>query len=234
MTQYTAKAGIPYAELTDAPNIQTYAQGLALAIEPMVTPVYASTVSRDAANPIPTEGDKCYVDSKGLFLFNGVDWRYSSGWSNYTPTWSTSTGLHTPAYGNAVQNGRWNVTNGMCTFSWKVTFGSTTTFGSSATTSDNWTFSLPVNCSNPSTPSAYPIGFGHIQTGASTNAKGHFPICPELPGSGSQVWQADIAGSGDGGFVTNNGYIDALTPETWTIAANSFIAVFGMYEVAVI
>ena len=70
MTQYTAKAGVPYAELTDAPNMQTYAQGLATVLDNQVIPKYATVTDRNTANPAPTPGDVCYcADTDALYVF---------------------------------------------------------------------------------------------------------------------------------------------------------------------
>jgi len=70
MTQFSAKAGIPYAELTDAPNIQTYAQGLATAIDGQVIAKYATVTDRNTANPTPTPGDVCYcADTDSLYVY---------------------------------------------------------------------------------------------------------------------------------------------------------------------
>jgi len=73
MTQFSPKAAVPYAELTDAPNIQTYAQGLATMLDSAVVPTYALLSTRDAANPSPTAGDKCYVtETDGLYVYSSV------------------------------------------------------------------------------------------------------------------------------------------------------------------
>lgn len=79
MTQFSQKAAIPYAELTDAPNIQTYAQGLSTALDTMVMPNYATRTTRDATNPTPADGDCCYVvaDKRQYLFYNGV-------WNNQT------------------------------------------------------------------------------------------------------------------------------------------------------
>lgn len=70
MTQFTAKAAIPYAELTDAPNMQTYAQGLASSIDGQVIAKYATVTDRNTANPSPTPGDVCYcADTDALYVY---------------------------------------------------------------------------------------------------------------------------------------------------------------------
>jgi hypothetical protein len=80
MTQYTPKAAIPYAELTDAANLQTYTQALATVLDSAVVPVYPTRTDRDAANPAPSTGDVCFVsaDLREYRYFNGQ-------WNNQTP-----------------------------------------------------------------------------------------------------------------------------------------------------
>jgi len=80
MTQYTPKAAIPYAELTDAANLQTFSQGLATVLDSAVVPVYPARTDRDAANPSPSTGDVCFVTA------DLREYRYYGGqWNNQTP-----------------------------------------------------------------------------------------------------------------------------------------------------
>jgi len=72
MTQYTPKATIPYAELTDASNLQSYTQALTSTLDQITVPTYPLLSDRDALNPSPTAGDKCYVaETDGLYMYSG-------------------------------------------------------------------------------------------------------------------------------------------------------------------
>jgi len=165
-------------------------------------------------------------------MFNGTDWRYTSAWANWTPTWSTSTGLNVPTIGNGSFTCRYTVINGMCYYRFTADFGTTTNFNSSGTTTDNWTFTLPVNSATPS--SVQPIGMGKCLTGAT--GKGSVPVIVMIPGLGTHVMSFDIAGaSTDFGVTDNSGYLDRLSPFTWNAAGTTpLIRATGQYEVAVI
>lgn len=95
MTQYSQKALIPYAELTDAPNIQTYAQGLSTVLDSMVLPNYALLTTRNAQNPSPTAGDSCYVaetDRTYIYSSSVGAWVYMTPWTKYKTVLTTRTG----------------------------------------------------------------------------------------------------------------------------------------------
>jgi len=68
MTTLTPKGSIPMAELTDAPNMQTYTNALGTQLDTMIVPKYSFLTDRDAANPAPTDGDMCYVAEVGVFM----------------------------------------------------------------------------------------------------------------------------------------------------------------------
>jgi len=89
MTQYTPKAAIPYAELTDAANMQTFGQALTSALDNIVSPKYALLTDRNAANPSPSGGDCCYVgETDKYYIYSSAvgAWIYNTPWVKYKPT----------------------------------------------------------------------------------------------------------------------------------------------------
>lgn len=90
----------------------------------------------------------------------------SPTWQDWTPTWTTTTGLATPAFGNAALTCRYAVSARTCWGHFNVVFGSTTNFGTTPTNGDNWQFSLPV--AGASVQEA--IGYGTI---TKTTSKRH-------------------------------------------------------------
>ena len=80
MTQLTPKASLPYAELTDAPNMLTFAQGLTTQLDALVPSKYSTVASRDSANPSPTQGDLAFCNDKDmLYVYSGdtASWVWS-------------------------------------------------------------------------------------------------------------------------------------------------------------
>lgn len=72
MTQFSPKASIPFAELTDAPNMQSYSQGLSNSLDTMVIAKYALVADRNASNPSPTPGDMAYcADTDEFYKYSG-------------------------------------------------------------------------------------------------------------------------------------------------------------------
>jgi hypothetical protein len=137
------------------------------------------------------------------------------GWTTYTPTWTTSTGLHLPSLGNATVACRAFKLGRKVDVQLAITFGSTTNFGASVTGSDNWNFSLP-----PAWPAArstddglgymemwhdkYNFGIARVKL-ASTTAVG-FGIQQAFTGSSSVTPTPDSDMGGD---------VDSISPWTW-------------------
>lgn len=142
-------------------------------------------------------------------------------WTAWTPTWSTSSGSHTPSYGNATLDCAYCQTGDLVAFRMSITFGSTTNFGASAGTSDNWTFSLPVTAAE----SGMTIGYWNGPLGGAKAVGG--PV---------QLFSATLlelyVGNthADGTATTNQGIVDSLTPDTWA-SGNRFVAT-GLYAAA--
>jgi hypothetical protein len=131
-------------------------------------------------------------------------------WAPWTPTWTTSTGAHTPSLGNATVACDWCQTGDLVTCSFDLAFGSSTTYGTSATTSDNWLFGLPV-------PSANATGdtFGFITL--------HHTDSSVLIGRVQCNSATDMRITVDSGRLDavavsspNIGVVDSLTPWTWS------------------
>lgn len=152
------------------------------------------------------------------------------GWGSWTPTWTTSTGAHLPAFGNAAIQGIYAKFGRMLVFSLAITFGSSTNFGSGAGTSDNWILSMPGGF----TPSAnfadtgLPCGSGRI----SQSNPVAMPVIVRATTTGATGLMLDTAGGEAGGGVpAQNGTLDSLTPWTW--ASGNTLAIFGMLETTV-
>lgn len=105
-------------------------------------PVFASTVTRDAAfggtgEKTLAEGQTCWIEGTGLQIYNGTSWVPYGYAISYTPTW-TSTGTQ-PAIGNGSLSGIYVRIGSWISFRITMSFGSTTTFGTG-----NYRFGLPV------------------------------------------------------------------------------------------
>lgn len=148
--------------------------------------------------------------------------------NSWTPTWSTSTGLHTPSYGNASVAAEWFRYGRLISFFVQVTFGSTTNFGTSATTADNWILSLPAGmtaAANFTTANPLPCGAGVAAQSVSATAPIQITIDP-----GGTNFVLNLAGGRvDGTSITNNGVVDSLSPWIW--AANNVVRFSGQVEV---
>jgi hypothetical protein len=132
-------------------------------------------------------------------------------YTTWTPTWSTTSGIHLPSFGNATASFKAHKLGKNVHVTFDVTFGSTTNFGASATTTDNWTFSLPAawpaNASAPGTflgvgdmyKDATNLGFTRIKLSGTTAISFGILTC----------FVAGALGGGIGGDV------DSVTPWTW-------------------
>lgn len=142
-------------------------------------------------------------------------------WTAWTPTWSTSSGAHTPSYGNATIDCAYCQTGDLVAFRFSVTFGSTTSFGTGATASDNWTFTLPVTAAE----SGINIGFWDGSVGGSKAVTGPVQLFS------ATLMEFYIGGTNaDGTATANQGIADALTPNTW-VSGNRIVA-SGVYAAA--
>lgn len=78
MTQYTAINGIPWAELSDEPDIETVVKPSVEHLDSRVVPRFASVSARTTAITAPTAGQVAWVNTHGLTLYNGT-WIPASG-----------------------------------------------------------------------------------------------------------------------------------------------------------
>lgn len=133
-------------------------------------------------------------------------------WASWTPVWSTSTGLHLPSLGNATLSCEYAQAGNLVTASFDIGFGSSTTFGSGATSSDNWTFSLPpVACGNASGDT---LGFMTLRVSDSTQLIGRVVY------NGGNAFRLSIdSGRVDAVAVTATGVADSVSPWTWTTSS---------------
>lgn len=153
---------------------------------------------------------KASIDYQGNLNVANFPSGASSFWA---PLWSTSSGLHLPAYGNASLVGMYFKMGRMLVFSVTVTFGSSTTFGSGAGVNDNWIFSMPGGFTAATNFSGNPLpcGFGY----ASQNAGATVPLQVAVDSTGNNLVLNTAGGRADGTALANFGSIDSLTPFTW-------------------
>ncbi|MEU5664766.1 hypothetical protein [Streptomyces longwoodensis] len=178
-----------------------------------------------SAPPSPYVG-QYYDDGTNLLRFNGTGWdafqKAPGAWTAWTPTWTTSTGLRTPSYGNAAVNCRYSKLGRNVLFYMDITFGTTTNFGSSPTSSDNWTFSLPT----PAAVAFVPAGTAHIEPGNGQRAS----MAMAQINSDAATISLHVSGPRVDGSATVAGVVDSITPFVW--GSTMRLAVHGHYESA--
>lgn len=179
-----------------------------------------TTLYRNSAGELKTDGALTVAGNLAASNANFGAWT-----GTWVPTWSTSTGAHTPSYGNAVVAASYVKIGRMFTFSVNITFGNTTTFGASAGTGDNWIFSLPagITASAAFTGSQMLSGFGRAQQTSAV-----VPFGVQVDSGGTNLLLNLAGGRQDGVAVANTGTFDSLTPWTWT--SGSLIQFVGVME----
>lgn len=126
-------------------------------------------------------------------------------YSNWTPTWSTTTGAHIPSYGNAIVDCRYAINGDFVTANYNIQFGSTTNFNG-GTAADNWLFSLPV----PAAAATFIGGSGWGQQDTFLR----LPITPRF--FDTTYFELEVTGGRvDGAAAATTGLVDAVTPWTW-------------------
>lgn len=143
-------------------------------------------------------------------------------WTSWTPTWTTSTGLRLPSYGNAAVNCRYSKVGRAVSYYMDITFGTTTSFGSSPTSADNWVFSLPVAAAVALTPA----GTAHIEPGNGQRAS----MAMAQVNSGAADISLHMSGPRVDGSATVAGVVDSITPFVW--GSTMRLVVMGQYESA--
>lgn len=164
-----------------------------------------------------------YDDNTNLRRWNGSSWdtfqKVPGASTAWTPTWTTSTGLHAPSYGNATVDCRYFKIGRLVLFNMNIGFGSTTNFGSGATGSDNWQFSLPV----ASAMLNYPIASAGYEPGAGRAVAGNAVTTAD----GLNLQLNVTSGAANGSSVAA-GVVDSISPWVW--ASGSKLNVVGQYE----
>lgn len=235
MSANTPVSALPYAQLSDTANANTLSQGIATALDHVVIPKYATTTARDAANTAPVEGDMCYISvagaGKGYYQYSGTAWigplKSNQTWTAYTPTWNTSSGLHTPSLGNGVFNCRYFRLGSLCMVNFSQIMGTTTNFNSGGA-SDNWQWTLPIQAA--STWGGY-AGSLVVENSAGTDWLCSVQFSASATLFNLQNTAAGVSSSGVATNGLNGGAVDAVTPFTFTATAANLIKGQFFYEV---
>lgn len=135
-------------------------------------------------------------------------------WLTYTPTWSTSSGLHLPSYGNTPALFKAYKIGRRVDVTFDVTFGSTTNFGASATTTDNWLFTLPPAWPAITTSPGTFLGVGDMYRNGTNLGFTRIKLSGTLNISFG-ILTCFVAGALGGGI---GGDVDSVTPWTWAAA----------------
>jgi hypothetical protein len=138
----------------------------------------------------------------------------SPTWQDWTPIWSTSTGVGAPSFGDAALSCRYAVSARTCWGKFEVIFGTTTNFGTGGA-GDNWRFTVPV----PAAAAHQVIGFAELNKSTTKRHMArmrmttvdHFEL--ELDTGAPDGLDTTADGATGGG----KGLIDAMSP--WSSAA---------------
>jgi hypothetical protein len=138
------------------------------------------------------------------------------GWITWTPTWTTSSGLHTPSWGNTAPIFRAFKMGRRVEVQFDIVFGSTVNFGTTPGTSDNWLFSLPAawpaaradDCLGWADMYHDKYNFGLARCKTSSTTTFGLGIASAFTGSSSVTPAADNDIGGD---------VDSLSPFTWAV-----------------
>jgi hypothetical protein len=145
-------------------------------------------------------------------------------WASWTPTWTTSTGVNTPSFGNATVTGSYCQAGDAVMFRLEITFGTSTTFGGGGS-GDNWRFSLPVTAA----ATANVVGFGEAQDTSVGGSLGRVGLRVRL--TTTSVMELEVAtGRPDAVALLNGGLVDAISPWAW--ASTDIVRIFGQYQAA--
>lgn len=176
-----------------------------------------------AATPTGLYVGQFWDDGTNLRRWNGTTWetyqKMPGATTTWDPTWSTTTGLHLPSYGNTVRDCRYFKIGRLVTFWMNITFGNTANFGSGVTTGDNWQFTLPFT----SAMQTYPIGTAFYEAGTSRGTGGNAITSSDGVNLTLNVGTAAVNNSSIGA-----GVVDSLTPWVW--ASTNRLQVIGQYE----
>lgn len=143
--------------------------------------------------------------------------------TQWTPTWTTSSGLRTPSLGNATVDCRYFKDGRKVDCKFEIVFGSTTNFGTSPTTTDNWLFGLPVAAARVGDS----MGFIHMQNGTTGTS---MMMARAKTNSTTSQFILSMAGGMFSGTPVNQGDVDSISPWTW--ASGDYIRGNFTYESA--
>lgn len=143
--------------------------------------------------------------------------------ASWTPTWTTSSGIHSPSFGNATLNCDYVQSGDLVTCTFDIVFGGTTNFGTTPATTDNWRFTVPVTAA----ATAQTSGFVEANYDASNN---HNVVCRVRLTTTTTVELQIASGETDGAAVGSTGVVDSLSPGTWT--SGGYIRGNFFYEAA--
>jgi hypothetical protein len=162
-------------------------------------------------------------DGTNLRRWNGTTWdtfqKMPGASTAWTPTWTTSTGTHSPSFGNATIDCRYFKLGRLVTFWMNITFGSTTNFGAGATSGDNWQFTLPATAAMVS----YPIAGAWYEAGTSRAVSGNAVTTSD--GLNIQLYIDSAAANSS---ALTSGIVDSVSPWAW--ASGSKLHIVGQYE----
>lgn len=212
---------MPLATIT----VLSVANGGTASVSTAVRPVAVAPggILPQTATPTALFVGQYWDDGTNLRRWNGSSWdtyqKMPGASTPWTPIWTTSTGLHSPSFGNATIDCRYFKLGRLVMFWMNIGFGSTTNFGSSATTGDNWQFSLPV----ASAMLNYPVANAGYEPGAGRAASGNAVTSAD----GLSI-QLNINSAAANGTTINAGVVDSLSPWVW--AASSKLNITGQYE----
>lgn len=221
--------GIPYAKLSDAPNIESASSSLANAAAPKLVMVFANANARAATltgPQAPTDGMTTWLQTERIFqVYCAGAWQtYSADtgtWTSWTPVWTSVNGTSTPALGNAAVNCAYKVRDKLCSVQCQIAFGTTSRFGST----DNWQFSLP-----PGLTARVPVaGAATLPAVMAVDAVNRCMGHATIGTAGANFYIVVDTPLVNGTQPTSTGEVDAATPWTW--AAGSVLQWSGSFEV---
>lgn len=75
MSTVSPVSGLYIVQNTDLPNENNDSNQVALSLDHVDIPKYASAVARDAANTMPVNGDVCSIGLAGFYYYDGSAWQ---------------------------------------------------------------------------------------------------------------------------------------------------------------
>lgn len=211
---------IPLATIT-VPHSGAGSPSVSTAVRPFT--VAPGGILPSTATPTGLYVGQFWDDGTNLRRWNGSSWdtwqKAPGASTSWTPTWTTSSGTHSPSYGNATIDCRYFKLGRLVMFNMNIVFGTTTNFGSGATSADNWQFSLPFT----SAMTSYPVAGAWFEAGASRAVSGNAATT-----SDGLALQFNIGSGAANGTSVSSGVVDSLSPWTW--ASTNKLHVVGQYE----